>query len=157
MKSSVTKIVSGGQTGADRGGLDAAIALGIAHGGWCPARRRAEDGKVPAKYALRETLARDYSVRTQLNVRDSDGTIVVTRGAATGGSALTIDHARTIGRPVMHLDLQLVAADDAALRLRAWCVAANIRVLNVAGSRESHAAGLAAAVQQIVMRALASP
>src|SRR6266536_1910541 len=118
----VTRIVSGGQTGADRGGLDAAISLGIEHGGWCPAGRRAEDGAVPTRYRLRETLATDYSVRTQLNVREADGTIVFTRGAPTGGSALTVEHARKLGRPVLHVDLALSDVRTAADRARAWCI-----------------------------------
>src|SRR5262249_39434003 len=132
----VKRIVSGGQTGADRGGLDAAIALGLEHGGWCPAERGAEDGAVPSKYQLRETRSRDYAVRTQLNVRDSDGTVVFTRGAPTGGSALTVAHAHELGRPVLHVDLAGVSAREAAERVRAWCVVETIGVLNVAGSRE---------------------
>lgn len=51
---SVQRIVSGGQTGVDRAALDAAIALGIEHGGWCPQGRIAEDGVIPADYQLRE-------------------------------------------------------------------------------------------------------
>jgi len=87
MKPVVVRIVSGGQTGADRGGLDAAAALGIEHGGWCPAGRRAEDGTIPGLYTLAETLSPAYGDRTRANVRDSDATVVFTREAATGGSA----------------------------------------------------------------------
>lgn len=151
----VTSIVSGGQTGADRGGLDAAIALGIDHSGWCPAGRRAEDGAVPFAYNLRETLATDYSVRTKLNVRDADGTVVFTRGAAKGGSALTIDYARSIGRPVLHIDLAQVTLATAAICVRAWCAEHEIRILNVAGSRDSQAPGIGATTHGVLMRALA--
>jgi hypothetical protein len=49
------KIVSGGQTGVDRAALDWAIQRGIPHGGWCPRGRRAEDGRIPERYRLRET------------------------------------------------------------------------------------------------------
>lgn len=150
----VTSIVSGGQTGADRGGLDAAIALGIDHSGWCPAGRRAEDGAVPFAYNLRETLATEYSVRTKLNVRDSDGTVVFTRGAPKGGSALTIDYARSIGRPVLHLDLAEVDRTEAADRVRTWCADHNIQILNVAGSRDSHAPGIGAATHLVLLLAL---
>jgi len=51
----IEQVVSGGQTGADRAGLDAAMALGIPVGGWCPRGRRAEDGPIPAIYPLTET------------------------------------------------------------------------------------------------------
>jgi len=71
-----TRIVSGGQTGADRAALDWAIAHGIPHGGWCPKGRKAEDGMSQAKYELIETPSTDYVQRTELNVRDSDGTVV---------------------------------------------------------------------------------
>lgn len=66
----ITRIVSGGQTGADRAGLDAAIHCRLPHGGWCPKGRRAEDGTIPAKYQLRETPSKDYLARTEANVVD---------------------------------------------------------------------------------------
>ncbi len=170
----VTRIVSGGQTGADRGGLDAAIALQIDHGGWCPAGRRAEDGPIPSLYGLRETLSSNYAVRTQLNVRDSDGTVVFTLGDACRGSALTIECARKLSRPLLHFDLQEAfppslarptvpqgriemrpnTVADVAARIAAWCAAQNVSVLNVAGSRESGAPGMASAVRRILVRAL---
>ncbi|MGO9833558.1 MAG: YpsA SLOG family protein [Polyangiaceae bacterium] len=153
----VVRIVSGGQTGADRGGLDAALALGIEHGGWCPAGRRAEDGQVPRVYALRETTSAEYAERTKANVRDSDGTVVFTRGAATGGSALTLRAARRLGKPVLHLDLAKVDGEAAAERVRGWCVESSIAVLNVAGSRESKAPGIGDDVRQLLLRALGAP
>jgi hypothetical protein len=55
----VTKIISGGQTGADRAALDAAIIHGIPCGGWCPKIRRAEDGPIPERYPLKETTSTD--------------------------------------------------------------------------------------------------
>jgi len=150
----VVRIVSGGQTGADRGGLDAAIALGIEHGGWCPAGRVAEDGQVPRAYALRETTSAEYAVRTRANVRDSDGTVVFTRGAATGGSALTLQAARRIGKPVLHVDLAKLDGEAAAERVRGWCAQGSIAVLNVAGSRESKAQGIGDEVRRVLLRAL---
>ncbi len=152
----VRRIVSGGQTGADRGALDAALALGIEHGGWCPAGRRAEDGEVPARYQLREAASREYAQRTKLNVRDSDGTIVFTRGTPTGGSALTLAHATALAKPVLHVDLAALDVAHAAARVRAWCAAEKIAILNIAGSRESQTPGIAATVQNIVELALAS-
>lgn len=83
------KLLSGGQTGVDRAALDAALALGIPCGGWCPQGRRAEDGQIPARYPLTETGSPGYRERTYLNVRDSDGTLILARGALSGGTTLT--------------------------------------------------------------------
>lgn len=150
----VRKIVSGGQTGADRGGLDAAIALGIPHGGWCPRGRRAEDGAVPARYALVETESHDSAARTERNVVDSDGTVVFTRGALTAGSALTERLARRHGRPCLRVDLSAVPESEAVETVRAWLARERIEILNVAGSRESHAPGLAESVRDVLVAAL---
>jgi len=150
----VTRIVSGGQTGADRGGLDAAIALGLDHGGWCPRGRRAEDGAIPDRYRLTETPSADYAARTERNVIDSDGTALFTRGAPTGGSALTRELAERHGRPVLHLDLDAAGDDDAARALRAWLAEHRIATLNVAGSRESGCPGLRADVERVLLLTL---
>ena len=150
----VLRIVSGGQTGADRGGLDAAVALGIEQGGWCPAGRRAEDGTIPGLYTLAETLSPAYGDRTRANVHDSDGTVVFTRGAPTGGSALTLTAARKIGKPVLRVDLAKLGVEAAADRVRGWCVERSIAILNVAGSRESKAPGIGDEVRRLLVRAL---
>lgn len=73
------KVISGGQTGVDRAGLDAALSLDIPIGGWCPKGRRAEDGKVPDKYPLKETFESNYLQRTEFNARDADATIIMSR------------------------------------------------------------------------------
>jgi len=135
----VSRLVSGGQTGVDRAALDAALALGISCGGWCPRGRRAEDGPIDACYALQETPSADYAQRTEWNVRDSDGTLVLTRGEPRGGTALTLDFARGLGRPTLVLDL--ARAPDAEA-IRDWLRRERIRVLNVAGPRESVAPGI---------------
>lgn len=101
----ISKIVSGGQTGADRAALDAAIACGVAHGGWCPEGRRAEDGPIPPLYRLRETQTDQYAERTRLNVLDSDATLIISRGPLTGGSLLTLQCAEAAGKPCVHIDL----------------------------------------------------
>jgi hypothetical protein len=59
------KVISGGQTGVDRGALEAAMGMGIPHGGWCPRGRLAEDGIIPARYELWETDTADYAARTE--------------------------------------------------------------------------------------------
>ena len=94
------KIISGGQTGADRAALDAAIELGIPHGGWIPKGRLTEDGPLPDRYQLVEMPTASYPKRTEQNVIDSDGTLIVTHGKLTGGSALTQKLARSMDAPV---------------------------------------------------------
>ena len=80
------KIISGGQTGADRAALDAAMRLGIPHGGWLPKGRLAEDGCLPDHYQLEEMPTDSYRERTRKNVQASDGTLLVSRGTPTGGT-----------------------------------------------------------------------
>src|SRR5215510_11495654 len=98
-------IISGGQTGADRGGLDAAGKLRIPRSGWCPRGRRAEDGRIPPEYPLKESSSSSYQDRTERNVTWADGTVVFTFGTPTGGSALTLRLAERHRMPFLHLDL----------------------------------------------------
>jgi hypothetical protein len=149
------KIVSGGQAGADRGGLDAAMALGLEHGGWCPRGRTAEDGAIADRYALRETAARDHAVRTEMNVIDSDATLLVSRGALIGGSALTARLASAHHKPCLCLDLNAMERAEAIERVRAWLGRHRVVVLNVAGPRESQCPGIAADVCSLLVEALA--
>src|SRR5689334_2591777 len=130
----LSTIVSGGQTGVDRAALDVAITLGFAHGGWCPAGRLAEDGPIAARYALRETTSAAYDVRTERNVLDSDGTLVLASGEPRGGSALTCRLACGHGKPLLVVDL---AAPPPAATVRAWLDRHAIATLNVAGPRAS--------------------
>ncbi|QDU61107.1 Putative molybdenum carrier [Planctomycetes bacterium Pan216] len=132
------KIVSGGQTGVDRAALEAAIALNIAHGGWCPKGRRAEDGTVPSRYELVEADSRDYAVRTERNVVDSDGTLIVAPGELSGGTALTAKLCRNHEKPLLVLSLEEPAAGE---RFPTWLAESSIEVLNVAGPRESEVEG----------------
>lgn len=135
----IEKIVSGGQTGVDRAGLDAAIALGTPHGGWCPRGRKAEDGTIPTIYQFQETPTGDYRQRTEWNVRDSDGTLILTRGEPTGGTALTIRLATAHDKPCLVLDLE---ESPSPVAVRGWVTANDIRVLNIAGPRESGCPGI---------------
>ena len=140
------RVVSGGQTGVDRAALDAAAERGIAVGGWCPAGRWAEDGPVPGRYPLRETATADPAERTRLNVRDSDATLVLAPGAVAGGTALTVEAARALGRPFLVVPPRPDAVGGAA----AWLAASGAAVLNVAGPRESEAPGVHAAALAFV-------
>jgi predicted Rossmann fold nucleotide-binding protein DprA/Smf involved in DNA uptake len=135
----VKRVVSGGQTGVDRAALDAAMALGLACGGWCPRGRRAEDGLIPSRYPLRETPGSAYPERTAWNVRDSDATLVLTVGKPRGGTALTIGLARKAGKPVLVVDLD--AGVPGTAEVRAWLDREGVRTLNVAGPRENESPG----------------
>jgi hypothetical protein len=133
----IQKIISGGQTGADRAALDFAIERGIPHGGWIPKGRKTEDGTLPEKYHLQEMPTGSYSRRTEKNVLDSDGTLIVSHSLLTGGSALTTGFAEHHGKPWIHIDLEMTSYPEAAIMIREWVRRYNITVLNVAGARES--------------------
>jgi len=139
---SISKIVSGAQTGVDRAALDVAISLGIDHGGWAPKGRIAEDGTIPAIYRVTETGTSKYAERTRRNVIDSDGTLIIHEGAMSGGTLLTRTYAQRAGKPVLAVDLGATTAEKAAARIRAWIEENRIRVLNVAGPRESERPGI---------------
>jgi len=139
---SISKIVSGAQTGVDRAALDVAIGRGIDHGGWVPKGRIAEDGRIPAIYRVTETGTSRYAERTRRNVIDSDGTLIIYEGAMSGGTLLTRRCVREAGKPVLAVDLGTTTAADAASRIRAWIGENRIRVLNVAGPRESERRGI---------------
>lgn len=134
-----TKIVSGGQTGVDRAALDAAIALDIPHGGWCPRGRLAENGRIPSRYKLTETDSPHYAVRTERNVLDSDATLILCRGTPSGGTELTLRLADQHRRPAMIVDLDApIVADE----IHAWLTEYAVSTLNVAGPRESQSPGI---------------
>ena len=145
------RIVSGGQTGVDRAALDVAIALGIPHGGWCPRGRRAEDGVIAARYALREHASADYDERTEANVVDSDGTLILYRGALEGGTKLTREIAARHRKPLLVVDLA-EAPDPTAVRR--WIDDERIAVLNVAGPRESGRPGIGREAAAFLSRVL---
>jgi hypothetical protein len=132
-------LVSGGQTGVDRAALDVALELGIPCGGWCPRGRRAEDGRIPARFPVKECTSRNYAVRTRRNVEESDGTLILSRGKLTGGTALTESIARQMGKPWLVIDL---VAEFDARPVEEWIVENRIRTLNVAGPRESQQIGI---------------
>jgi predicted Rossmann fold nucleotide-binding protein DprA/Smf involved in DNA uptake len=132
------RIISGGQTGADRAALDFALDNGFKTGGFVPKGRIAEDGIIPERYPdLLETETADPDVRTRLNVENSDGTLVFSHGEPCGGSALTIEVAAALGRPYRHIDLFRLEIDSDAKTTRIWLSQKKIRTLNVAGARAS--------------------
>ena len=151
--SRLDRIVSGGQTGVDRGALDAAIFLGIAHGGWCPRGRLSEDGPIAEHYQLQETGSPNYAVRTRQNVLDSSGTLILCRGPLQGGTKLTYRLAQRLAKPCLVVDLSQDRDVDA---VRSWMGEQGIRVLNVAGPRESSAPGIADDTYRFLIAILAS-
>ena len=135
----VQTIISGGQTGVDRAALDVAIALHIPHAGWCPQGRLAEDGCIDLRYNLSETNERDYSVRTELNVVESNATLIFFRTKLTGGTRLTGSLAKKHSRPQLKIDLD-EPVDDSVFR--EWQIGHSIERLNIAGPRESSQPGI---------------
>jgi hypothetical protein len=133
----ITKIISGGQTGADRAALDFAIHRKIPHGGWIPKGRITEEGPLPDHYRLREMDTRSYAKRTEQNVSDSDGTLILSHGKLSGGSALTRRLAKNHLRPWLHINLDESSIPEAAEQIKKWIAENRIRILNIAGPRAS--------------------
>lgn len=141
------KIISGGQTGADRAALEWAISHGITHGGWCPKGRCAEDGPIPERYCLKETPQSQYRQRTKWNVRDADATLIVTLTAELmGGTLFTRQYAERTGQPYLHV----VSGAEWREAIKQFLDTYSIRILNVAGPRASTAPGIERFVQEVL-------
>ncbi len=148
--SKIGKIVSGGQTGADRAALDFALAKGIPHGGWCPLGRWAEDGPIAARYQLMETPAPDPVQRTEWNARDSDGTVLFSLAPTlSSGSQKTAELACWHRKPLLHVTAEQGDA-LAAEKLRQFLAQYRVQVLNVAGSRASEEPEIGAFVKRVL-------
>jgi len=134
----IQKIISGGQTGADIAAIDAAIASGINYGGWLPKGRKTEDGPLDTRYKnFLEHPSGSYPKRTERNVKDSDATLIFTRGKLKGGSKLTADFAESWGKPYLHIDLNLADIEKVVFCIKTWITEKKVDVLNVAGTRAS--------------------
>jgi hypothetical protein len=139
----ITKVISGGQTGADKAGLDAAIELGLDYGGAIPAGRRTENGTLSLRYnKMKELKSRHYRARTEKNVLDADATLIFTFNRMGSGSALTTKIADQHYKPCLHINLSKQQDDEAITLVSAWLDAVRPHTLNVAGSRESTAIGI---------------
>jgi hypothetical protein len=132
-------MISGGQSGVDRAALDVAMQLRVPCGGWCPKGRLAEDGTIPDRYPLQETPSALHAQRTEWNVRDSDGTLVLTLGQPTEGTAFTIAVTKRLGKPCLVLDLARTPEISA---VQSWATQYGLQTLNVAGPRESKCPGI---------------
>jgi len=131
------KIISGGQTGVDRAALDVALKHGIDCGGWCPAGRLDEFGRIPDRYPVQELEAGGFIERTLQNVKDSDGTVVIYLAKRVGGTDLTVRFCVELKRPYELIDASEISAEDAAKLIADFARKNKIGILNVAGPRQS--------------------
>lgn len=152
----LTKIVSGAQTGADRGALDAALAAGLQIGGWAPKGWRAEDGSIPLVFRqyMKQSISPEYTLRTRLNVQDSDATLLLSFSKRlTGGTKLTLEHVKAQKKPCKHLVLPRgrgVVPAEVTSAVWEWLQVMRVNVLNVAGPRESKEPGIQAATKRVI-------
>ncbi|MBL7176960.1 MAG: putative molybdenum carrier protein [Desulfobacteraceae bacterium] len=146
----IKKINSGGQTGADQAALDTAIKWDIPHGGWIPKGGRTEAGPLPDRYQLKEMPTGNYPARTEQNVIDSDGTLIITHGELTGGFEYTWKMTKKHSRPYFHADLSITSYSDSAQAIYSWIKEHSIEILNVAGSRASKDPDIYRAVMKIL-------
>ncbi len=146
-----SKIISGGQTGVNRAALDVAIEYGIPCGGWCPRGRRAEDGSIDPKYPLKETKSQEYQFCSEANVIAADGTLILTMGKLTEGSAYTAQMALKSRKPHIVVDLKKKFNPQAVLD---WAEAHKVHLLNVAGPRESKKPGIYERAKQCLQTVL---
>ncbi len=150
----IIKIISGGQTGADQAALDAAIEMGVPHGGWVPLGRMTENGRLSPRYNMQEIDAINYDLRTEKNVTDSDGTLLFSSGTLKGGSLLTKKLARKYLKPCLHIDIEKTREAEAVEIIKSWLDVRKIEVLNVAGPRASESPVIYDAVAGIMKSVL---
>ncbi len=153
------KIISGGQTGVDRGALDAALRHGIESGGWCPTGRLDESGRIPDRYPVKELENGGSTKRTLQNVKDSDGTIIIYPGKLSGGTEQTLHFCVEQRRPHELIDASNISTEKAAQLIADFVCENNIEILNVAGPRQSEwpeGYGYAAQVLDIFLNSIMS-
>ena len=135
----INKIVSGGQSGVDRSALDFSIKHKIPHGGWCPRNRWAEDGQIPNIYNLTETTESLPENRTQMNVKDSDATLIIYDNFMDEGTLKTNEFCLQYNKQYLEID---IAQTTDRFLFREWIRSKEIKILNIAGSRESNSPGI---------------
>ena len=131
------RIISGGQTGVDRAALDVALKYEIECGGWCPAGRLDEFGRIPNHYPVQQLAAGGFTERTLQNVKDSDGTVIIYPGRLSGGTEQTVRFCSELRRMHLLVDASKLSAEDAASLIADFVRKNKIDVLNVAGPRQS--------------------
>lgn len=157
-------IISGGQTGADQGALDAALKLNHPCGGYCPKGRKSEKGAIPHYYPMQELRSANYPPRTKANVKRADGTLIFTYGPPSGGTLLTLEYARKLQKPFYIIEFYQNNLHQTDLQkpdihknieilpqqIREWGEENRIYILNVAGPRESEHPGTQKMVAEII-------
>jgi len=133
------KIISGGQSGVDRAALDFAQGNDICCSGWCPHMRMAEDGFIPERYPLNEAYSTEPHVRTELNVLQSDGTLILIVEAMDKGTQQTFDLAHLHTKPVF---VWRIGVNKNYTQFNYWLEKNKINTLNIAGPRESNQPGI---------------
>ena len=150
--SRLKRIISGGQTGADRAALDWAIDNAVPHGGWCPKGRKAVDGRLAAKYILTETESEGYRQRTRRNVHDSDATLIVNLGELYGGTLSTKVFAEKAHKPCLIVALDADITEELVLTVSDWLERHRPETLNIAGPREQKRPGIYTLTYQLLDR-----
>ena len=153
----VEKIISGGQTGAGLAALDVALEYGLPHGGWVSRGRRNEKGTLPSCYRMKELSSINYPKRTELNVMDSDGTLILSHGKLSGEPALASRLVMKHGRPSLHVDLQDMTEYKAVAIIKSWIETRKIKVLNVTGPKASEDPRIYGATERVLKSVLYPP
>ena len=131
------KIISGGQTGVDRAALDVALKHGLECGGWCPAGRLDEFGRIPDQYPVQELESGEFTERTLQNVKDSDGTVIIYPGKLGGGTKQTVRFCQELREPHALIDASQISPENGAELISDFICKHKIEILNVAGPRQS--------------------
>jgi putative molybdenum carrier protein len=131
------KIISGGQAGVDRAALDVALKHGIDCGGWCPAGRLDEFGRIPDLYPVKELEHGAFTERTLQNVKDSDGTVIIYLGKLSGGTEQTVRFCEEQQRPHQLINASKISSAEAAKLIGGFVRRSKVVILNVAGPRKS--------------------
>lgn len=154
----VKKIISGGQCGADYGGLLAAEILGIETGGFAPLGFRTYFGnnlKLKTRFNLEETESFGYKQRTIKNVSNSDGTVIIGTNLFSPGCELTGRSARRLNKHCFFIPIdEFTNLNLAAISLKDWLILKEISTLNVAGNRDKTGNLLESCTQIIITEAI---
>lgn len=137
MNNKLLKIISGAQTGVDRGALDAAMDSNVQCGGWCPEGRKAEDGVIPDKYPVQVLKGGGYTQRTRQNVLDSDGTVIIYFAYLSGGTEQTLRFCLDAKKTYLLIDAHEIDVNRAAQRMAEFFIGLEGETLNFAGPRGS--------------------